>query len=841
MQYLKDNNNMEKIENIYNLIYTTKQQPYVEQMGSSVMWFGNQSNWSMLKMKWNLSSPMVAPVVITLTLCTLFDMSDAASSTFSDTSNTAASDYLDDLSLDELFNLKISPFDVSTQFDTGYYASNSVSSSRFDSPIRNLPFAIQAFTESFINDQKPRDIFDIARYSPGVTYRSNDFNEGNANLAIRGFAVSSIAGGNIAIMRDGFHGPTIFDFTNISRLEVVKGPSSFIYGQVAPGGIVNVITKSPQPKFAITADARYGSYGEYRFDADVTGPAAKSLYFRVASSFDHDIEYWKPYDAHSVDISPSLLWQPSNRISMSLKYEHYGKNETPQIMQKPGYNTQRGILPTPSDPNLSGVDVPGLADDWNSMSFADFRDSKTNGLSYWIDFKANEHWGLRLGYSHQDNEIDALFSGNLGMANNTTFLQGRRLRQQTYTNWDNTGELESIGKYNLPFVSLSILLGAQYVNRRLERTAGQAPNDTSLGNNPTASPLPLWNLNDPSTWNRNVTIPLNTLTESQFNETDKYIDKSIYGSATFGFFDERLLMLLGLRHTATHCNLTNNLNKQTIFNGITNAFTPQFGALFKFIPGISLFGSYSESFVPGTSLLTNPDGTTSPSAPTKGQGADIGCKSDILNGRVSGTITFFNINNKNIINDLATTDTFGRVKINYVQSGVQRSRGIEIDATIRATNDWQIYASYSHMDARIIEFSGNDDAVLARDTSKFNAADRANYKNIARFHDAPLQMSAPDLANIWTRYNFTQTILKGIYIAGGFNFVYDQTLLPDCPKSYHQTYTLGNAMVGYSLKLKKLQIDMDFSGKNLANEHYRPSQSTRGRPRELILTLTCKF
>lgn len=792
-------------------------------------------------MKWNLGSPMVVPVALLLTLGILFDTSDAASDPISDTSNDTASDYLADLSLEELFNLKISPFDVSTQFDTGYYASNSVSSSRFDAPIRNLPFAIQAFNESFINDQKPRDIFDIARYSPGVTYRSNDFNEGNANLAIRGFTVSSISGGNIAVTRDGFHGPTIFDFTNISRLEVVKGPSSFIYGQVAPGGIVNVITKSPQPEFAATVDARYGSYGEYRFDADVTGPAAKGLYFRIASSFDHDIEYWKPYNAYSVDVAPSLLWQPLERISMSLKYEHYGKNETPQVMQKPGYNTQSGILPTPSDPNLSGVDVPGLTDDWNSMSFSDFRKCKTNGLSYWIDFKASDHWGLRLGYSHQDNEIDALFSGNLGMANNITVLQGRRLRQQTYTNWDNTGELQSVGKYNFSVMSLSVLLGAQYVNRRLEREAGQAPNDASLGSTPTASPLPLWDLNDPSTWNRTVNIPLTTLTENPFNQTDKYIDKSIYGSATFGFFEDRLLMLWGLRHTATHCNLTNNLDMQTLFNGTTNAFTPQFGALYKFIPGISLFGSYSESFVPGTTLLTNPDGTTSPSAPTKGQGADIGCKADILHGRVSGTLALFNVSNKNIINDLATTDSSGKVKINYVQSGEQRSRGIEIDATIRATNDWQIYLSYSHMDARIIEFSGNDDAVLARDTSTFNAADRANYKNVARFHNAPLQMSAPDIANIWTRYDFTQRILKGTYIAGGFNFVYDQTLLPDCPEAYHQTYTLVNAMAGYSLKLKKLQLNMDITGKNLANEHYRPSQSSRGRPREIILTLTCKL
>jgi len=159
-----------------------------------------------------------------------------------------------DLDIAELVKVKVSPFDVSTFLDKGYRASNSVSGSRFDAPIRDLPFAIQAFTESFIEDQKPVNIFDIARYSPGVTYRSNDGTEGNANLAIRGFAVSATPG-NVQILRDGWHGPSIFDFTNISRVEVVKGPASFLYGQVAPGGIVNVITKTPQRQFAATANA----------------------------------------------------------------------------------------------------------------------------------------------------------------------------------------------------------------------------------------------------------------------------------------------------------------------------------------------------------------------------------------------------------------------------------------------------------------------------------------------------------------------------------------------------------------------------------------------------------
>ena len=742
-----------------------------------------------------------------------------------------------EMDIAELVQVRISPFEVATRFDHGYRASNSVSASRFDAPIGELPFAIQAFTSEFIDDQNPVNIFDVARYSPGVTYRSNDFNEGNANLAIRGFAVSSTPG-NTQILRDGFHGPSIFDFTNISRVEVVKGPASFLYGQVAPGGIVNVITKSPQREFAATAKARYGSYGEYRFDADLTGPASDALFYRLAASAEHDMEYWDPYDASSWDLAPSLRWQPDRRLSLTLKYEHFSKRESPQLMQKPGYNRQAGLVPTASDPNLSGVDVPGLPDSWNSMSDVDFRDSDSDAFSTWLDLQAGDHWDLRAGYAHLEYEVDALFSGNLGMANNQTFLQGRRLRGQTYTNSGDTWQLDAVGRYRLKDISLRLLLGTQYIDRSFDNWAAQAPNDPALGTDPTASPLPPWDLRDPSTWDRTVTIPRSALTENPTDRTTDYVDKSLYGGTTLGFFDDRLLLLAGWRLTATESHLTDHLTSAPATRITEQTVTPQYGALYKLSPGLALFASYAESFVPATQTLNRPDGTTAPASPTEGKGYDIGVKADLLEGRLSGTLTYFDIRNRNIVNDLATTDAYGSVVIYNVQSGEQRSRGVEFNTTATLTDNWQLYLSYSYMDARITEFSGHDAEILAQDPASLDAAGQANYKTVNLFHNARLQMSAPHLANLWTRYNLTHGPLRGVYLAGGVNCVYDQTLLPDSPASSRQTYTLFNATLGYAWKWQGRRMSLDLMGKNLADEHYRPSQSSRSRPREFLLSFS---
>ncbi len=786
-----------------------------------------------------INTQTLAPIILVFGSLVLYPLVAQAAS--DDQSNTPGlQDNISDLDINELTQIRVTPFDVASYLDNGYRASNAVSASRFDAPIKDLPFAIQAFTDAFIADQKPRNLFDIARYSPGVTYRSNDFNEGNANLAIRGFAVSG-SKGNIQVLRDGFNGPSIFDFTNIERVEIVKGPASFLYGQVAPGGIVNVITKTPQARPSASADISYGSYDQYRLDADINTRLADKLFFRLASSYDEDMHYWEPYDAHSWNFSPSLLWQPNERVSVAVKYERYSKDESPQLMQKPGYGTQSGVIPTAADPNLAGVAVPILADNWNSMAYTDYRTSETQSLSSWIDIMLDEHWNLRTGFSQQDYEIDALATGNFGMSDNSTLLQGRRVRGQTYSNEGESYDVHAVGEYQFEHNSLRVLLGAQYVDRSFDDWAAQAPNDPLLGSDPTASPFPLWDLSDPSSWDRNTSVSRAALTENATDNSVSYVDKSIYAGTTFGFLDDRLLLLAGIRHTQTSNQLTNHLTQQVGPEFSDSKVTPQYGLLYKLNPQVSFFASYAESFVPASQLLLNPDMSTSVAVPTEGKGYDIGIKAELLGGKLSGTLTLFDIRNRNIVNDLAHTDSGGSVVIYNVQSGEQRSTGFEFDTTATLSDNWQLYFSYSYMDARITEFSGNDDATLALDPSTLDAAGQENYRNVTRFHDAPLQMSAPHLANLWTRYDFSHDPQHSLYIAAGFNLVKDQTLQPDSPPSSRQSYTLFNAKLGYSFNWQGQHMKLDLMGKNLTNEQYRPSQSTRSRPREYLLTLSTRF
>src|SRR3954468_6841974 len=170
--------------------------------------------------------------------------------------------------------VKLSEFQVTSSADKGYRAGNSVSATRIDTPIKDLPFSISAFTPQFISDIGARDLWDVVQYAPSVTSSGREFNAGNSVYTIRGFDQAPQHNGFTVL-------ESYIDTVTVERVEVVKGPASVLYGQVAPGGTVNYITKRPGAKPFTTVNAQVGSYNCWRTSLDVNQPLAdKKLLFR---------------------------------------------------------------------------------------------------------------------------------------------------------------------------------------------------------------------------------------------------------------------------------------------------------------------------------------------------------------------------------------------------------------------------------------------------------------------------------------------------------------------------------------------------------------------------------
>ena len=306
--------------------------------------------------------------------------------------------------------LVLSAFQVTAEADVGYRAGNSVSATRIDTAIKNLPFSISAFTEQFITDIGARDLFDVAQYAPGVTHAAVEFASGNSTYAIRGF--------NQNPQRNGFVGESYIDAATIERVEVVKGPASVLYGEVAPGGTVNYITKRPTPKTFASFSVRGGDHNYARTALDLNRPlVADKLLFRLNAAWENDIEYFEPGQATTTVVAPTLTWRITDKVALTVDYQKLTKKEAPPYATR--LPTSRIVAPLPSSGILSTASVLQensgedrgfgnfypLSDSFTISANTDRRDSDMESLNAELTAQFNDHWTARANFTQNDYKI----------------------------------------------------------------------------------------------------------------------------------------------------------------------------------------------------------------------------------------------------------------------------------------------------------------------------------------------------------------------------------------------------------------------------------------------------
>jgi len=336
--------------------------------------------------------------------------------------------------------LKLSVFEVTTNKDVGYRAANSVSATKVDTAIKDLPFSVSAFTSQFIKDTNSVDLFDVVRYSAGVTNGSREFNAGASGYMIRGFQQYP--------QHDGFfsgnQADIYVDTATIERVEVVKGPASLLYGQIQPGGTVNYITKRAEPNRFENFTAQYGSYNFARATADINQPIiGDKLLFRFNGAWEDGYQYLKNQKTRQWVIDPTATWNITKNLQLKLNYSWFQKKETPPGIYQPNIDigtpaaiTAGFAAPFPSTttaamtnnknllgvPNLgpvSGVagttafaptvDVgflaayPALPRKFNTASLSDYRNTNLESVNGELDSKLGEHWVARANYVYAWN------------------------------------------------------------------------------------------------------------------------------------------------------------------------------------------------------------------------------------------------------------------------------------------------------------------------------------------------------------------------------------------------------------------------------------------------------
>jgi iron complex outermembrane receptor protein len=744
---------------------------------------------------------------------------------------------------------------VSTSADKGYRAGNSVSATRIDTPIKDLPFAISAFTQQFISDIGARDLFDVVQYAPSVTSAGREFNGGNAVYTIRGF--------DQAPQHDGFVGEVYIDTTTVERVEVVKGPSSVLYGQVAPGGTVNYITKRPAAKPFAIWNGQVGTNNFLRTSLDLNQPLLnKKLLLRFNAAWENALEYIEPGKQRTTVLAPVVTWRITDRVALTVNYQWFSRRETPpfnhfkpniEIVALPpasGLLSATGVLVKPdnSDPGFLGY-YP-LSRKFNYVSNNDHRFSDFESVNSELTAKLTDTWSVRANFNWNKRRVAQKLTGlgavsitvptsyypagatlpisaanyliaaqnyandllnNPGLALLAPQAQlGRRKRLQEDFGYGKASQLELAGNQKVGAVKVKPLLGAFY-----NENTGYGRQRQSA----TANFFPVWDMKNSATWDYNTDFDPVT---QPFASNNRSITRNSAGYAIVNasMLEDRLSAVAGVRYNKSSGSTDNFFAPASSVAKISShKTTPQVGLGWKPSRDVMFYGSYSQSYVLNAASLTLASVPVGPAAPTTSEGYELGMKTDFLNGRVSSTLAVFRIDQKDRILRFNSFNAAGVTVTNNLQGTLDRSNGIEAEVTWSPMDNWQVYLSGAMNDIRVKKVPAGEEVFLGSHP----------------------EASVKALANLWTRYTFANGSLKGFWVGGGFNHTGKKAQRVNNPKLFLPEETLWNSAVGYDWKWNDHAMNATINWMNMGDIEYFPANQQRGMPSRAVLSLTMKY
>ncbi|MCF7687600.1 MAG: TonB-dependent receptor [Cephaloticoccus sp.] len=565
--------------------------------------------------------------------------------------------------------ITLDEFQVSTTSDKGYRAGNSVSATRIDTAIKDLPFSVSAFTEQFIEDIGANELLDVVKFAPGVTSGAKEFTQGNNRYSIRGFD------GDVTPQRNGFVGSRYVDSGNIERVEVVKGPASLLYGQITPGGTVNYITKRPKDKSYVKVKAQVGTDNYRRVDVDINEAVSDGRFkARLVGAYEKSPAWADPSGGDSRLVAGSFEAKVGKNSSLILDFESFRKNQEPMINMSPNMSVSvsasSGNFARVADRaraqayidvgnlNLGFIGFAPLPDDFNYPSSNDYRRSRFDSLYLQFNQKIGENWRARLNFGYDEFKISNKLTGLaeftttpsaaylatknrfdyvaelqanpaavLADASKTaSSLLTRRKRLEESSGDTLSWQAELTGLVELGEVKLRPLFGAFLSNIgtgsfRRESTATPSASTPNEATTPIQHFQP-WNYNDPTTWVHNTNFnPDDIPNVNSFNDASGE-ESAVYALVNASLLNERLILIGGARYNKTWT--INTDFRPTVTGGspsVGSKFeatktTPQVGAGFKLRPDLLLFASYSESFFIEDRSLTDWNPSYNPLLPT---------------------------------------------------------------------------------------------------------------------------------------------------------------------------------------------------------------------------------
>ncbi|WP_185984276.1 TonB-dependent siderophore receptor [Aureimonas mangrovi] len=665
----------------------------------------------------------------------------------------------------------------------GYVPEDSASATKGDVPLNETPQAVSVVGAEQISDQAARSVVEATRYTPGI--RSETFGADTRNdwFLIRGFTSqinSYFLDGLQLQSSDSFATWKVNPYL-LERIDVLRGPSSALYGGSNPGGLVNLQSKRPTFQNRGEVSVGVNEFGNVWSGADVEGVSADgTVAYRFVGTGNFGETKVDFTDNDQFAILPTISWAPTESTTLNLyanisKLETRGQNFLPYegtAVDAPFGRIPRSLFT--GEPDLSSFE-------------------RTQALAgYEFEHRFNNDLAVRQNLRYGRLEIDFIDVYGVGYAGDPADAQlarGNFLTTPTVDLFTVDNQLE----WNVETGPLahSFLFGLDYKNFQLDDEAGYEA----------GAPLDLLDPNYGEPFSLNSRYSLSDTSQSQLG---------LYAQDNIKF--DRWSLLLSGRYDYVDTDFDDNRSAADRFGAdpasfasSEDAFSGRAGLMYNFDNGLAPYASISRSFLPRTGL---DDLTGDPFEPEEATQYEVGLKYQptFLPG-TQFAVSVFDLTRDNFV----TSDGlfFNR------QIGKVSSQGVELEASGQITDDLKAIASYTWYDLEVEE---------------------GNPLEIGNVTPA----TPESFASLWLDYTVPSERLEGLSLGAGVR--YTGSSYADTANEFKvDDYVLFDAAIRY----EKDNFAAALNASNLFDEETVSCSSTiacfYGEAREVNLTLTYKW
>ncbi|TWI69806.1 iron complex outermembrane receptor protein [Pseudoduganella lurida] len=716
--------------------------------------------------------------------------------------------------------------------------------------LENVPMSISVISEELLRRNNVRDLEDIIDLSPALTKTQSD-NPANTGLNMRGIGTQSIGIGvesDVAVIVDdipiGMQVQAFRDLTDVSRVEILKGPQSTLFGKSAIAGAINIVTRPISGPITTRASVLASSDREWRLGLSVGGEVNEKFGFRIAASntdFPGNVNNLttgkKTNGSGGKTFLVKLAWRPLENVSIdfSPRYNHTLTDCCVVVLNGiSGTNLQNGLLNNvPAFPIAQVLDGISATPDNRNIRNDTFtgQDSTTRGMGLRVNWELPNGATLTSITStdryHANDSRDQDFTDRPVMLYYPVSGTGRPAGlpggSEQHGRFDVVSRTQEIRLTSADSEAFRYVVGLWYGKNELARYFKRGENGVTA------------------------------TSATEFYGDTYNINKAVFGQASWEFMPKNTLTA-GLRY--------NEQESGYHFAGTGNPSTLPFGSGFKAVNNFSSTGNTDEAvtgklslqrqFTPGlmayamastgykghaydiTSSLNALTAAQQPVKPETARSFEIGAKGNFLNNRLAVAATLFSSKFKDYQQNSGSyiPDTLiYQTRLNSLP-GVE-TKGAELDINAMVTPNLLVNAFLAYTDATITEFrNAQCYQVSGGGNGGFNAGcilrnplygnQNTNDVSGGRMPYAPRRK-----ASINAKYDVRLPSQSfDAFVTGTVNYASDMvTNLDQNPINYVQPTTYVNA--GFGFQEKSGRASLTFRVNNLTDKQYMSNRSVQ--------------